>query len=130
MNGALFASLLGSSSSPTLTAVGFKGSGALDDIVWTEEDPFAGGAGGSDYKVVIDGSDVVVTPTVEDLAAVKAAVEAQTHETFDVTDVAAVNAALAAPIPGTTIPSWQALFLGVAPTTNGLETVAIESITI
>ena len=130
LNGALFASLLGSSSSPTLTAVGFKGSGALDDIVWTEEDPFAGGAGGSDYKVVIDGSDVVVTPTVEDLAAVKAAVEAQTHETFDVTDVAAVNAALAAPIPGTTIPSWQALFLGVAPTTNGLETVAIESITI
>ena len=30
----------------TLTAVGFKGSGALDDIVWTTEDPFPGGSGG------------------------------------------------------------------------------------
>ena len=26
---------------PKLQAIGFKGSGALDDIVWTEEDPFA-----------------------------------------------------------------------------------------
>ena len=30
---------------PTLQGVGFKGSGALDDIVWTEEDPLANSAG-------------------------------------------------------------------------------------
>lgn len=45
-NGAVFASLKGFNASPTLTAVGFKGSGALDDIVWTTEDPFPGGSGG------------------------------------------------------------------------------------
>ncbi len=39
-NGALFASLLGTDSTPTLQGIGFKGSGALDDIVWTTEDPF------------------------------------------------------------------------------------------
>ncbi len=33
---------------PTLQGVGFKGSGALDDIVWTTEDPFQGSAGGGD----------------------------------------------------------------------------------
>ena len=44
-NGALFASLLGTASSPTLQGVGFKGSGALDDIVWTTEDPFANAGG-------------------------------------------------------------------------------------
>jgi hypothetical protein len=116
---------------PTLQGVGFKGSGAIDDIVWTEEDPFAGGAGGDDYKVEIGGSDVIITPQAGDLAALQAAIVAG-GGTLDVTDVAAVNAALAAPIPGTSpsIPSWQALFLGVAPTTNGLEQVAIESITI
>ena len=38
-NGALFASLLGTDSSPTLQAIGFKGSGALDDIVWTVDAP-------------------------------------------------------------------------------------------
>ena len=37
----VFPSLIpGSSEAPTLQGVGFKGSGALDDIVWTEEDPF------------------------------------------------------------------------------------------
>ena len=115
----------------TLKGVGFKGSGALDDLVWTEEDPFAGGAGGDDYKVEIGGSDVIITPQAGDLAALQAAIVAG-GGSLDVTDVAAVNAALAAPIPGTSpaIPSWQALFLGVAPTTNGLEQVAIESITI
>ena len=115
----------------TLKGVGFKGSGALDDIVWTEEDPFAGGAGGDDYKVTIGGSDVIITPQAGDLAALQAAIVAG-GGTLDVTDVDAVNAALAAPIPGTSpaIPSWQALFLGVAPTTNGLEQVAIESVTV
>ena len=112
---------------PTLQGVGFKGSGAIDDIVWTEEDPFAGGAGGSDYVVEIAGSDVVVTPSAEDLAAVQAAVIAG-GGTLDVTDVAAVNAALAAEIGSTGIPSWQALFLGLPPTEAGLESFKIDSI--
>ena len=110
----------------TLTGVGFKGSGALDDLVWTTEDPFAN-AGGDDYKVTIGGSDVVVTPSAEDLAAVQAAVIAG-GGTLDVTDVAAVNAALAAPIGSTSIPSWQALFLGLPPTEAGLESFKIDSI--
>ena len=130
-NGALFASLLGGGVgvTPTLTAVGFKGSGALDDIVWTEEDPFANAPGPQtdDYKVVIAGSDVVVTPSAEDLAAVQAAVIAG-GGTLDVTDVAAVNAALAAEIGSTGIPSWQALFLGLPPTEAGLESFKINSI--
>ena len=127
LNGALFASLLGSPADDfTLQGVGFKGSGALDDIVWTTEDPFAN-AGGDDYKVTIGGSDVVVTPSAEDLAAVQAAVIAG-GGTLDVTDVAAVNAALAAEIGSTGIPSWQALFLGLAPTEDGLEGFKIDSI--
>lgn len=111
---------------PTLQGVGFKGSGALDDIVWTEEDPFAN-AGGDDYKVEIAGSDVVITPQEGDLAAVQAAVIAG-GGTLDVTDVAAVNAALAAEIGSTGIPSWQALFLGLPPTEAGLESFKIDSI--
>ena len=111
----------------TLKGVGFKGSGALDDIVWTEEDPFAGSAGGDDYKVEIAGSDVVITPQEGDLAAVQAAVVAG-GGTLDVTDVAAVNAALAAEIGSTGIPSWQALFLGLPPTEAGLESFKIDSI--
>lgn len=31
----------GTGSTPTIQGIGFKGSGALDDIVWTEDDPFA-----------------------------------------------------------------------------------------
>ena len=38
-NGAVFASLKGFNAAPTVQAVGFKGSGALDDIVWTTEAP-------------------------------------------------------------------------------------------
>ena len=111
-------------STPTLQGVGFKGSGALDDIVWTTEDPFAGGSSGSDYKVVIDGSDVVVTPTQADLEAIGQALPG-----LNVTDPTAVNAVLATEIEGSDgIPAWQALFLGVEPTTNGLEQVAIKSI--
>ena len=77
-------------------------------------------AGGADYVVEIDNSDVVITPTAEDFAAIAPYV--------DTNDVAAVNTLLAQPITGTTIPNWQALFLGVEPTTNGLEQVAIKSI--
>ena len=112
-----------------LQGVGFKGSGALDDIVWTTEDPLQGSSGGDDYKVTINGSDVVVTPSAEDLAAVQAAVIAG-GGTLDVTDVAAVNAALAAEIGSTGIPSWQALFLGLPPTEAGLESFKIDSISI
>jgi len=39
--GKYFASL---SSATTLQGVGFQGTGAVDEIVWTEEDPFAGAA--------------------------------------------------------------------------------------
>lgn len=113
---------------PTLQAVGFKGSGALDDIVWTTEDPFANAPGpAAEYQVTINDSPVPVTPTADDLAAVQAAVVAG-GGTLDVTDVAAVNAALAAPIGSTSIPSWQALFLGLPPTEAGLESFKIDSI--
>ena len=78
-------------------------------------------AGGDDYVVEIEGSDVVITPQAGDL-------EALAEAGVDTNSVAAVNAALATTIEGTSIPAWQALFLGVAPTTNGLETVAIKSI--
>ncbi len=123
-SGKVFPSLKGETSSDTLTAVGFKGSGALDDIVWTEEDPFAGGSSGSDYKVVIDGSDVVVTPTQADLEAIGQALPG-----LNVTDPTAVNAVLATEIEGSDgIPAWQALFLGLAPTTNDLEKVKITSV--
>jgi hypothetical protein len=83
----------------------------------------AAGAGGDDYVVEIEGSDVVITPQEGDL-------EALAEAGVDTNSVAAVNAALATTIEGTSIPAWQALFLGVAPTTNGLETVAIKSISI
>ena len=113
-----------------LTSVGFKGTGALDDFVVTDVAPDFTPAGGDDYKVTIGGSEVVITPQDGDLTALQAAIVAG-GGTLDVTDVDAVNAALAASIPGSSpaIPSWQALFLGVAPTTNGLEQVAIDSIT-
>ena len=111
----------------TLTTVGFKGTGALDDFVVTTEAPTFTPAGGDDYKVEIAGSDVVITPQEGDLAAVQAAVIAG-GGTLDVTDVDAVNAALAAPIGTTGIPSWQALFLGLPPTEAGLESFKIDSI--
>ena len=132
-NNKVFPSLIpGSSEAPTLSGVGFKGSGALDDIVWTTEDPFANApVPGDDYKVVIAGSDVVITPTAEDFAAIAAAAAAAGIQNFDTNNTAAVNALLATPIAGTGepgIPAWQAAFLGLEPTTNGLEQVAIKSI--
>ncbi len=47
----------------TLQGVGFKGSGALDDIVWTTEDPFAGGSSADDAWIaevaeVFDGANL------------------------------------------------------------------------
>jgi hypothetical protein len=111
----------------TLNAVGFKGTGAIDDFVVTTEEPGFTPPAGDDYVVSIDGSDVVVTPSAEDLAAVQAAVVAG-GGTLDVTDVAAVNAAMAAEIGSTGVPSWQALFLGLPPTEAGLESFKIDSI--
>ena len=84
----------------------------------------AAGAGGDDYVVEIEGSDVVITPTAEDFDAIQPYLPSG----VETNDVAAVNALLATPIQGTTIPAWQALFLGVAPTAAGLEDVAIKSI--
>ncbi len=43
-SGKVFPSLKGMSATATLQGVGFKGSGALDDIVWTTEYPFQGGS--------------------------------------------------------------------------------------
>ena len=74
-----------------------------------------------DYKVEIAGSDVTITPQAGDLEALKEA-------GVDTSSVSAVNTALATEIGTTGIPAWQALFLGVAPTTAGLEKVAIKSI--
>ena len=70
---------------------------------------------------------MAVTPSAQDLAIVQAAVIAG-GGTLDVTDVAAVNAALAAEIGSTGIPRWQALFLGLPPTEAGLESFKIDSI--
>ena len=125
-SGKVFPSLKGETSTDTLTAVGFKGSGALDDIVWTEEDPLAGGSS-SDYVVEIGGSDVVIQPQAGDLEALQAAIVAG-GGTLDVTDVDAVNAALDANIGTTGVKAWQALFLGLAPTEAGLAAFKIDSI--
>ena len=127
LNGALFASLLGSANSFSLQGVGFKGSGAIDDLVWTEEDPFQGGAGGDNYEVTIGNTPVPITPTAADLAAIAAAAQAA-GQTIDVTDTAAVNALLATEIGNTGIQAWEAAFLGVEPSADGLEQVAIKSI--
>ena len=108
---------------PTLQGVGFKGSGALDDLVWTTEDPFAGGGGGDEYFVTIGDTIVPITPTPEDLVAIGLAVPG-----LDVNDKAAVSAVLATEIGNTGIEAWQAAFLGVEPSANGLEQVAIKSI--
>ncbi len=120
-SGKVFPSLKGETSTDTLTAVGFKGSGALDDIVWTEEDPFANAPQpAEDYVVSINGSDVVITPTAADI-------EAFAQQGY--TTVSNVNEALATPIPnGGGVLAWQALFLGIAPSAAGLESFKITSI--
>ena len=109
------------------TIAGAQGLTVTDATVGTVTTYTAAAAGGDDYVVEIDGSDVVVTPSAEDLAVVQAAVIAG-GGTLDVTDVAAVNAAMAAPIGTTGIPSWQALFLGLPPTEAGLASFKIDSI--
>ena len=107
---------------PTYAITAAEGLTLTDATSGTVTTYTAAGAGGG-YKVVISGSDVAITPQDGDLEALATA-------GVNTNSVDAVNAALATTIEGTSIPAWQALFLGVAPTTNGLETVAIKSITI
>ena len=119
----VFPSLVPGSGSATLQGVGFKGSGALDDIVWTTEDPFANAPQpAEDYVVSINGSDVVITPTAADI-------EAFAQQGY--TTVSNVNEALATPIPnGGGVLAWQALFLGIAPSAAGRESFKITSISV
>ena len=110
----------------TLQSVGFKGSGALDDIVWTTEDPFAGGAQPEGYVVDLNGSNVAITLTDAQLA-VMAEAGVSTNS------VAAVNAALDLEIGGegaTGVKAWEAAILGLAPTVAGLQEFKIDSVTI
>ena len=99
---------------PTYAITAAEGLTLTDATAGTVTTYTAAAAGGDDYVVEIEGSDVVITPQAGDL-------EALAEAGVDTNSVAAVNAALATTIEGTSIPAWQALFLGVAPTTNGLE---------
>ena len=83
-------------------------------VAWTAAAPPAS------YKVVIEGSDVAITPTAEDLEAFAA----QGYTTPE-----AVNAALDTVITNG-VKVWEALFLGLPPTEAGLESFKIDSITV
>lgn len=73
------------------------------------------------YKVAIAGSDVVIKPSAAMIAALKLG------ENPSVTDV---NTALAEGIGSTGIPTWQALFLGLDATADGLDEFKVGSIEI
>ncbi len=77
----------------------------------------------ADYKVVIEGADVTIEPTPEDLASLA------TYE-VDTSSAEAVNAFLAGDIGTTGVKVWQALFLGLEPTAAGLAHFEISSIDI
>ena len=111
-----------------LKGVGFKGSGALDDIVWTEEDPLAGSAGGDNYQVTIGDAVVPITLSAEDVTALGTALFDAGFTGTDLTTPAGVNAALALEIGSSGIPAWQAFFLGLPLTEAGLESFKITSI--
>ena len=127
-SGKVFPSLLGDTSDSTLAAVGFKGSGALDDIVWTTEDPFANSPTPTGYSVEIGGSPVPITLSAEEVTALGDARFAAGITGTDLTTTAGVNAALATTIGSTGIPAWQAFFLGLPLTEAGLESFKITSI--
>jgi hypothetical protein len=110
------------------TIAGAEGLTVTDATSGTVTTYTAAAAGGADYQVTIGSDDVVITPTAEDLAAVQAAVVAA-GGTLDVTDVAAVNAALDTVITNG-VKVWEALFLGLPPTEAGLESFKIDSITV
>ena len=73
----------------------------------------------ANYKVVIEGSDVAITPTAADLAA---------FEAEGLTTPEQINAALDTVITNG-VKVWEALFLGLPPTPAGLESFKITSIT-
>ena len=77
----------------------------------------------ADYKVVINGADVTIEPTPEDLASL-ATYGVDTSSAED------VNAFLAGDIGTTGVKVWQALFLGLQPTAAGLARFEISSIDI
>ena len=108
---------------PTYAITAAEGLTLTDATSGTVKTYTAAGAGGGNYKVVIEGADVVITPTTEDFDAMVAAVPG-----LDTNDVNAVNAALATEIGSTGIPAWQAAFLGLPPTEAGLESFKIDSI--
>ena len=110
------------------TIAGAEGLTVTDATSGTVTTYTAAAAGGADYQVTIGSDDVVITPTAEDLAAVQAAVVAA-GGTLDVTDVAAVNAALDTVVTNG-VKVWEALFLGLPPTEAGLESFKIDSITV
>ena len=112
----------------TLAGVGFKGSGALDDIVWTTEDPFANSPTPGGYSVEIGGSPVPITLSAEEVEALGDALFNAGITGTDLTTTAGVNAALATTIGSTGIPAWQAFFLGLPLTEAGLESFKITSI--
>ena len=77
----------------------------------------------SAYKIMIDGTEVPITPTAEDFAMMAALVPG-----LDTNNVNAVNTALATPIGTTGIPAWQAALLGLMPTEAGLAAFKVSSV--
>ena len=108
----------------TLSGVGFKGSGALDDIVWTDQDPFANAPTPEGYVVDLNGTNVTVSLTEAQLAAMAQA-------GVNTGSVAVVNETLNSEIGGegaTGVKVWEAAILGLPPTEAGLESFKIASI--
>ena len=64
VEGSVFASLQGSNSD-SLQGVGFKGTGAVDEIVWTDEDLFPAGSSGVDFTLTWDANVTAVSYTID-----------------------------------------------------------------
>ena len=123
-----FDTSLASPSSWAITAA--EGLTLTDETVGTVKTYTAAAQGGAQYQVT-DGDTVIpITPQPEDFdLMVAAAAQLDPPVALDTNDVTAVNALLATPIPGSGgVLAWQAAFLGVEPSTNGLAQVAITSI--
>ena len=127
-SGKVFPSLKGETSTDTLQGVGFKGSGALDDIVWTDQDPFANAPTPEGYSVEIGGSPVPITLSAAEVEAFGSALLAAGFTGYDLSTASGVNAALAMTIGTSGVPAWQAFFLGLPLTEAGLESFKIDSI--
>ena len=102
------------------TIAGAEGLTVTDSTSGTVTTYTAAAQSSGDYKVVIGGGDVVITPTADDLAA---------FEAQGLTTPEQVNAALDTVITNG-VKVWEALFLGLPPTAAGLESFKIESITV